>query len=34
MKPRKSGRKNRQKELFRVELMQIIDAGHGLAKLA
>jgi IS5 family transposase len=34
MKPRKSAYKNRQKDLFRVELMQIIDLGHSLAKLA
>jgi len=34
MKPRKSASKNRQKDLFRVELMQIIDPGHSLAKLA
>jgi len=34
MKPQKSARKNRQKDLFRVELMQIIDASHPLAKLA
>jgi transposase, IS5 family len=34
MKPRKSAHKNRQKELFRVELMQIIDPSHSLAKLA
>lgn len=34
MKPRKSAYKNRQRELFRVELVQIIDPGHSLAKLA
>ena len=34
MKPRKSAHKNRQKDLFKVELMQIIDPGHSLAKLA
>ena len=34
MKPRKSASKNRQKELFQVELMQIIDPAHSLAKLA
>ena len=34
MKPRKSARKNRQKDLFRVKLMKIIDPGHSLAKLA
>jgi len=34
MKPRKSASKNQQKDLFRIELMQIIDPGHGLAKLA
>jgi transposase, IS5 family len=34
MKPRKSAHKNRQKELFRVELMQIIGPSHSLAKLA
>jgi transposase, IS5 family len=34
MKPRKSAQKNRQKELFRVELVQIIDPGHSLAKLS
>ena len=34
MKPRKSASKNRQKDLFQIELMQIIDPGHGLAKLA
>jgi IS5 family transposase len=34
MKPRKSANKNRQKDLFKVELMQIIDPGHSLAKLA
>jgi IS5 family transposase len=34
MKPRKSACKNRQKELFRIELIQIIDPGHSLAKLA
>ena len=35
MKPRKSACKNRQNELFRIELIQIIDpGGHSLAKLA
>ena len=34
MKPRKSALKNRQKDLFKVELMKIIDPGHSLAKLA
>lgn len=34
MKPRKSPHKSRQKDLFRVELIQIIDLGHSLAKLA
>lgn len=34
MKPCKSACKNRQKELFRVELNQIVDSGHSLAKLA
>lgn len=34
MKPCKSPHKNRQKDLFRVELMQIIDFGHSLARLA
>jgi IS5 family transposase len=33
MKPRKSPHKNRQKDLFLVELMQIIDPGNCLAKL-
>jgi len=33
MKPHKSAHKNRQKDLFRVELMQIIDPGHSLARL-
>jgi len=33
MKIRKSAQNNWQKELFKVELMQI-DSGHSLAKLA
>jgi transposase, IS5 family len=33
MKPRKSPHKNRQKDLFRVELIQIIDLDHSLARL-
>ncbi len=34
MRPKKPANKNRQRELFRVELIQIIDPGHSLAKLA
>jgi transposase, IS5 family len=34
MKPKKSAHKERQKDLFRVELVQIIDHGHRLVKLA
>jgi IS5 family transposase len=34
MKPRKAAHKRRQNDLFRVELMKIIDPGHSLAKLA
>ena len=34
MKPKKPANKDRQRELFRVELVQIIDSGHGLVKLA
>jgi IS5 family transposase len=34
MKPKKPANKHRQQELFRVELIQIIDPGHGLVKLA
>ena len=34
MKPKKPPQKNRQKDLFRVELKRIIDPGHGLVKLA
>jgi hypothetical protein len=34
MKPKKPANKHRQRELFRVELIQIIDPGHGLVKLA
>ena len=34
MKPKKPANKNRQRELFRVELVQIIDTAHGLVKLA
>jgi IS5 family transposase len=34
MKPRKLSRKNRQPELFRVELVKIIDLRHSLVKLA
>ena len=33
MKPRKLSRKNRQPELFRIELVKIIDLGHSLVKL-
>ena len=34
MKPIKSAHKKRQKDLFRVELNQIINHSHSLAKLA
>jgi IS5 family transposase len=34
MKPIESALKNVQKELFRIELIQIIDRGHSLAKLS
>ena len=34
MKPKKPANKNRQRELFRAELIQIIDPNHGLVKLA
>ena len=34
MKPKRPPIKNSQRELFRVELIQIIDMGHGLVKLA
>ena len=34
MKPRKAAHKKRQNDLFRVELMKIIDLAHSLAKLA
>ena len=34
MKPRQSAHKNRQRDLFRPELVKIIDPGHGLVKLA
>jgi len=34
MKPKKPANKNRQRELFRIELIQIIDPGHSLSKLA
>jgi transposase, IS5 family len=34
MKPKKPANKHRQRELFRVELIQIIDPGHGLVILA
>jgi hypothetical protein len=34
MKPRKSPHKNRQQDLFRPELVKIVDPGHGLVKLA
>jgi len=34
MKPNKSPVKNRQGDLFRIELSRIIDAGHGLVKLS
>lgn len=34
MKPKKPPQKNRQKDLFRVELSRIMDPKHGLVKLA
>jgi len=34
MKPKKAAQKNRQRDLFRAELSNIIDPGHGLVKLA
>jgi IS5 family transposase len=34
MKPKKSKQKSRQKDLFRSELTNMIDPGHGLVKLA
>jgi len=34
MKPKRAPIKNSQRELFRVELIQIIDMSHGLVKLA
>ena len=34
MKPKKPANENRQKEFFRAELMQIVDPGHSLVKLA
>jgi IS5 family transposase len=34
MKPKRPANKNRQRELFRVELIQIIDPNHSLVKLA
>jgi IS5 family transposase len=34
MKPRKSPQKNRQQDLFRPDLVKMIDHGHGLVKLA
>jgi transposase, IS5 family len=34
MKPKKAAYKNRQKDLFRVELLKIIDPAHSLAKLS
>lgn len=34
MKPKKPRHKNRQKDLFRVELFRIIDPRHGLVKLS
>jgi IS5 family transposase len=34
MKPKKPPHKNRQTDLFRVELSRIIDPGHGLVKLS
>jgi IS5 family transposase len=34
MKPKKSPQKNRQRDLFRVELKRIIDLSHGLVKFA
>ena len=33
MKPRKSPHKNRPRDLFRPELVNIVDPGHGLAKV-
>eukprot|EP00362_Geleiidae_sp_MMETSP1317_P001925 CAMPEP_0201281178 /NCGR_PEP_ID=MMETSP1317-20130820/1848_1 /ASSEMBLY_ACC=CAM_ASM_000770 /TAXON_ID=187299 /ORGANISM="Undescribed Undescribed, Strain Undescribed" /LENGTH=52 /DNA_ID=CAMNT_0047590407 /DNA_START=51 /DNA_END=205 /DNA_ORIENTATION=+ len=34
MKPKQSPHKNKQMDLFRPELMQIIDSDHELVKLA
>jgi transposase, IS5 family len=34
MKPKKAAYKNRQKDLFRVELLKIIDPSHSLVKLS
>lgn len=34
MKPKKSPVKNRQGDLFRIELSRIVDPGHGLVKLS
>ena len=34
MKPKKSAHKNRQRDLFRIELDKIIDPGHSLVKLS
>lgn len=34
MKPKKSAHKNRQQDLFRIELSKIIDPGHSLVKLS
>ena len=34
MKPRKSAVENEQQELFRMELAELLDPGHGLVKLA
>jgi len=34
MKPKRDPQKNRQRDLFRAELLRIIDSNHGLVKLA
>jgi IS5 family transposase len=34
MRPRKSPQKDRQRDLFRVELSRIVDSRHGLIRLA
>ncbi len=34
MKPKRSPHKDRQMDLFRLELTNIIDLGHGLVKLS